>query len=211
MPQQKRIPRQNPREEAALAHGLASRDGEAVAAFVERAHGAVFALALRLSADPDLRRDWTHAVLLRLVQELGSGAFVYRRPGSLWAWFRKRAYYLMLNQLNEHRRRGRQELRGEELDAALLGLAAAGASPIEELERAETRRLVEAALASIENRDQRRALWLLLDQELSYQEIALAMGAELNTVRSWIRRGRLAMRSFLLARLTESGPSEEVA
>jgi RNA polymerase sigma-70 factor, ECF subfamily len=206
------ITRQDPAAEAALVRGLQDGDPEAMALFVERGHRAVFSLACRLSTDPDLRQDWTHSVLLRLIEEMSKGAFVYRRPGGFWAWFRKRAYYLMLNHLSEYRSRGQRELVDDSLDSILLPTAGeTSICPAEELERAELRRSLEDALAQIENSHQRRALWLLLDQDLSYQEIAESMGAELNTVRSWIRRGRLAMRLFLAARLEFDGLDEAVA
>ena len=76
---------------------------------------------------------------------------------------------------------------------------------------ARSARLIEGGLAQIENSDQRRALWLLLDQEFSYQEIAEEMSAELNTVRSWIRRGRLAMRLYIAGQLEFDGLDEAVA
>ena len=44
------------------------------------------------------------------------------------------------------------------------------------------------------NADQQRALRLLLLEEYSYQAVAEAMDAELNTVRSWIRRARATVR-----------------
>jgi len=70
---------------------------------------------------------------------------------------------------------------------------------------------MEEGLDGIENPEQRRALWLLLDQELSYQEIADLMSAELNTVRSWIRRGRIAVRVFLASRIESDDLDEAVA
>ncbi len=206
------IARQDPSAEAAMVRGLQCGDSEAIALFVERGHRAVYSLACRLSHDPDLRQDWTHSVLLRLIEEMGKGAFVYRRPGGFWAWFRKRSYYLMLNHLNEHRSRGQMEQVDDGLDSILLPtLSEADTGPAKELERAELRRSLEDALAQIDNSHQRRALWLLLDQDLSYQEIAETMGAELNTVRSWIRRGRLTMRLFLAERLEFDGLDEAVA
>ncbi len=206
------ITRQDPAAEAALVRGLQAADPEAMAVLVERGHRAVFALACRLSGDPDLRQDWTHSVLLRIIEEMGKGAFVYRRPGGFWVWFRKRAYYLMLNHLNEFNSRGQRELVDDDLDSILPPSSSDAATcPAEELQQAELRRSLEDALAQVENSHQRRALWLLLDQELSYQEIAETMGAELNTVRSWIRRGRLAMRLFLAGRLEFDGLDEAVA
>jgi len=132
---------------------------------------------------------------------MAGGDFVYRRPGCFWAWFRKRAYYLMLNHLNRHRARLRRQGGEDELPAALERLSAErGTTPAVELERAELRRQIEACLERLGSREQRRALLMLLDQELSYEEIAQAMTAALNTVRSWIRRARIALRLCLAQR-----------
>lgn len=206
------LARQNPDQEAEMVRGLQTRRPDAIATFVDRSHRAVFALACNLGTDPEQRQDWTHSVLLQIIEELGRGVFVYRRPGGFWMWFRKRAYYLMLNQLNAHRARYRRERRCEDLEAvhALPGSRAVD-SPAEVLERTELRGLLEEGLARVDNPDQRRALWLLLDRGLSYQEIADEMGAELNTVRSWIRRGRAAMRRFIVGRLEPGLPDSEVA
>ncbi len=206
------FPRQSATEEAAMVRGLQERDPDAIATFVDRGHRAVYALACRLSTDPDCRRDWTHTVLIRLIDEMARGVFVYRRAGGFWAWFRKRAYYLTLNQLGEHRAlQAREVSPGEEMQAHDIEFPCDGPSPTEELERAEVRRLIEEGLALVENPDQRRALQLLLDQELSYQEIAEEMGAELNTVRSWIRRGRIVVRRFLVDERAWGALDSEVA
>ncbi len=204
--------RQSPAAEAALVLGLQLRQPQAVATFVNRSHHAVFALACRLKADPDLRQDWVHSVLLIIIEDLGRGAFVYRQPGSFWGWFRKRAYFLMLDQKRDLRNLRQRELADEDLPELIGTMAAENThSPADDLEHAEIRRLFGEGLARIGNQEQRQALWLLLDQDHSYLEIAQIMGAELNTVRSWIRRGRIAMRQFIGVQLELGSPSYEVS
>ncbi|HEY3216703.1 MAG TPA: sigma factor-like helix-turn-helix DNA-binding protein, partial [Candidatus Eisenbacteria bacterium] len=56
---------------------------------------------------------------------------------------------------------------------------------------------------AIDNPDHRRALSLRLFDDLQYQEVAAAMETPLNSVRAWIRRGRLALRRCLAARFEE--------
>lgn len=183
-----------------MVRGIQDGDPEAIEIFILRCHRAVFALSCRICADPELRRDCTHDILLRLVEELSSGRFVYRRPGCLWAWFRKRSYFLLLNRLDRQRMLHRREVGGDLLEGLTEVAAISNANPEEDLERAETRRTLEKALEHLPSVDQRRALQLLLDQGLSYEEIAHAMGAPINTVRSWIRRGRIALRKDLSER-----------
>ena len=52
-------------------------------------------------------------------------------------------------------------------------------------------------LGKLPSEEQQRALRLLLLDEMDYEEIARAMAAQLNTVRSWIRRARIAVRECL--------------
>ena len=90
------IPATDPEEER-------HRDPAAVNDFLERTHRSVFAMACRLTHDPEHRQDWTHDVLLHLVEELGRGRFVYRWPGCFWSWFAMRARFLLLNRLRRYR------------------------------------------------------------------------------------------------------------
>ncbi len=185
-------------DEQRLVQGLIVASPRETAEFLERTHHAVFAMAWRLSPDPDLRRDWTHTVLLQILEDLRQGRFVYRRAGSFWSWFRKRAYYRLLdayrgNRLLRHREGGAPE--GEPPD--LPG----GVDPAEEMERAELRRALEDCLSRLSNLEQKRALWMLLFEDMAYLDISEALGAPLNTVRAWIRRGRLGVRKCLAERL----------
>ena len=188
-------------DERRLAEGLGAGSPESVRTFLERAHHPVFCMACRLARDADLGRDWTHTALLAILEDLERGRFEYRRPGSFWAWFRKRAYYLLLDQFRRRRLQDRRELTGQE-DPAPAFLAACGVGdPVAELQRVELLGALEACLAGIESEEQQRALRLLLIEDQSYEGIALAMHAPLNTVRAWIRRGRLRLRTCLAGRL----------
>ena len=191
-----RVPRDEPPagdpEELRLVQGIQRGDPSLVAEFLERTHHAVYAYAARLTADPDLRRDWTHDCLLRLVDDIQQQRFVYRRAGSLWAWFRKRTYFLLLDSYRRWRRdTGREQHHEKEL--TLPGEH----DPAATLERIEIVEAVESCLEKLPSPDHRRALRLLLFEDLRYQDIADALGCPINTVRAWIRRGRLALRKCL--------------
>ncbi len=188
------------RSEAELVAGLARRDPEVVAEFMRRTHGPVYALTARLTLDPDLRHDWTGDILLRIVAELQRGRFVYRWPGCLWSWFQKRSYFLLLNIHRSHRRQNDRWTTGEtgqELTDRFAGSPYPDGEKM--LEDVEARRTVEDCLAKLPSEDQRRALSQILFYGLSYQEVADHSGAALNTVRSWIRRSRLAVRKCVAA------------
>jgi RNA polymerase sigma-70 factor (ECF subfamily) len=183
-----------------LAEGLIAGRPEAVRCFLERVHHPVFCMAARLTRDRETRRDWTHAVLLAILDDLGHGRFEYRHPGSFWAWFRKRAHYRLLDQYRLQRRvEGREQ--PESAHAAEFLAACGAADPAAEFERVELRAALEECLERLRNLDQRRALRLLLIDDETYESIAAAMPAPLNTVRAWIRRGRLQLRACLAASL----------
>lgn len=185
-------------DEPVLVEGLLRNDAGAQAEFVTRSHHAVYALACRLSPDVDLRRDWTHDCLLRLLDDLTSGAFTYRHPGSFWSWFRKRAWFLLLESRRTHRiHTQREQTGGDDCGAD----RPAASNPERDLADREAAAAVEACIDNLASLDQRQALRLLLYQDLSYQEIADTVGAPLNTVRAWIRRGRLALRTCVASKL----------
>ncbi len=185
-------------DERALVEGLRTQAEWARRDFYVRAHDAVYARACRLTRDVDLRRDWTHDCLLRLAEDVAGGRFVYHRPGSLWAWFRARAPFLLLDSLRVRRRLEAREVPNDEDDDPD---PPDPNDPAHDLESLEVLHAIDTCLANLANDDQRRALELLLYEELSYEEIAEALNRPLNTVRTDIRRGRLALRECLIWRL----------
>jgi RNA polymerase sigma-70 factor (ECF subfamily) len=193
-----------------MVDGLLAGSSSAISDFLERTHHPVFCLACRLTLDPELRQDWTHEVLLGVLDDVKRGRFVWRRPGSFWAWFRKRAYYRLLDEYRRHRRRSRREIQpGDDGENDGTWEFPGGEDPVAEIERAETLAAVEACLDKLPNADQQRALGLLLFNDLAYEAIAEIMAAPLNTVRAWIRRGRLALRKCVAGALglaTGGGP-----
>jgi RNA polymerase sigma-70 factor, ECF subfamily len=185
----------DPDQERALVEGLCRRDPDAVQDFLERTHRNVFAMACRMTPEAADREDWTHDVLLRIVDELGRGRFVYRWPGCFWSWFAMRCRFLLLNHLRRHRthqQRHQSEVFDEDAVACLV--LPSSVSPDRLVEGVQARATIEACIEKLSSEDHRRALTLLLLEEMSYQEIADQMAAQLNTVRSWIRRARSAVR-----------------
>lgn len=175
--------------------GLLAREPAAISEFLERTHHPVYCLACRLTLDPEERRDWAHEVLLGILDDLSRGKFVYRRPGGFWAWFRRRAWFRLLDEYRRRRRLGERFVSDEAGDAGEeMSDQSRAANPEQEFERARTRAVVLNCLEALANSDQRLALQLLLFEELSYDEIARAMSSPLNTIRAWIRRGRLSLR-----------------
>lgn len=202
------VERTDPAEEA-LVRGLAERDEDAVSTFVERTHCAVYAKACRLTDDADLRQDWTHNVLLRVLDELAAGKFVYRWPGCFWSWFGKRAHFLLLNQYNQQRKYSGRFVGAESTEEAFAAAAVpAGEAPDRLMENVEIRTTIEECLEKLPSDDHRRVLTLLLFEEMSYEDIAMALSTPLNTIRSWIRRGRTSVRKCVALAFAIDGAAE---
>jgi len=192
--------------EPRLAHGLAGGDREAREAFVRLAHDAVYAFTCRRTPDHELRRDWTHDVILRLLDDLAGGVFVYRRPGSFWAWFRKRAWFLVLEAGRRQRVHDGREVATPSED---LPERAAPDDTSRLVEDHEAALAVERCLEALASVDHARALRLRMADDTPYEEIATALDAPLNTVRAWIRRGRVALRRCLVARFGWTLPEDD--
>lgn len=188
-------------EEQRLVEALKAGDPAVLDDFLRHTHHAVFALACRLTFDPDQRRDWAHTVLLALVDDVRTGRFVFRHAGGFWSWFRKRAYFRLMD---ECRRTAREQSRVRSADdpERAPDLASYGVSGdvAEEFDRVALRADVEGCLEKLPNADHRRALRLLLEDEAAYADIAKALATPLNTVRVWILRGRQGLRRCLAER-----------
>ncbi|MEN8007405.1 MAG: sigma-70 family RNA polymerase sigma factor [Candidatus Krumholzibacteriota bacterium] len=192
-----------PRDEAeeALVQGLARNDPRTVADFLGRTHRPVYAMSARLTADPDLRHDWTQDTLLKILEEMKKGRFEYRWPGCFWSWFQKRCHFLMINHYRGHRKR-HDRLTPFDLGSEVVAKLSLGdeADPLRLMESVEARAILDDCLDRLDNEDHRRALAGILLEDQPYQAVADEMGATLNTVRSWIRRGREAVRRCVATR-----------
>ncbi len=188
-----------------LVDGIIADDADACAAFINLCHDAVYSYACRLAKDPTLRSDWTHDCILRLLRDIADGSFSFLGPGSLWAWFRKRAWFLVLETRRTHNRRNRREISDGGFSQDRL-VSEPGQE--KDVQSAEITKAVDHCLDGIENLDHRRVLRLLLYRQLDYEEISREVDSPLNTVRAWIRRGRLNLRRCLARRLDLEYPQE---
>ncbi len=189
--------------EDVLVAGLSRADASAQTAFVVLAHDAVFGHVCRLTRDRDLRQDWTHEILLRLMRDVSSGGFVYGRPGSFWAWFRTRAWFLALTERRRELRRSRREQLSP--DGELPDMPADDDAALAAAE-GEAAAALRDCMAKLDNPDHFQALHLRLAEDRTYDSIAAAMDRPINTIRTWIRRGRLELRRCLAARFGWSLP-----
>lgn len=197
------------RDERTLVDALRAGDPGATRLFLEHTHAAAYAFACRWTPDPEQRADWAHTALLVVLSDVRAGRFVFRHPGGFWSWFRKRAGFLMLDQCRRARRHARREgVSIDDLSPERLAVPDGAADPAVALDRAALRTDVERCLERVASPDHRAAIRLLLEQELSYDDIAAALGSSASTVRNWIHRARVALRRCLLERwgLAAAGP-----
>ena len=189
-------------DEKQLVEGLSIRDPEQVRVFLDRAHGPVYGMACRLSKDPDIRQDWTHDVLLKILDELSRGNFVYRWPGCFWSWFTQRSRFILLNLYRKQKVQDERAVSGEQADAVFERAAMPDSTdPQRVMENIAIRDALEGCLDRLQSHEHRRAFSLLLLEELSYEEIAGAMGSPVNTIRSWIHRARSVVRRCMAQKL----------
>ena len=169
-------------------------DADQFEAFVRKYQDMVFATAVRLLGNPVEAEDVAQMVFLRAFQrfdEIGAS------PAAA-GWLRTVARNACLNHLSRYRARWRffSELApGGDVSDDELMFEAPG-SPAMAMEEAEERRRLEQALGELPDH-QRVPLVLFHFEELSYQEIASALGVAVGKVKTDMHRGRLALRRHL--------------
>jgi RNA polymerase sigma-70 factor (ECF subfamily) len=169
-------------------------DAERFEAFVREYQDMVFATAVRLLGNDAEAEDVAQTVFLRAYERFDAVAQSPTAAG----WLKTVTTNLCLNHLSRYRARWQffGELdapggdRSQPLAIARTPLASA------ELERAERQERIEQALARLPDH-QRVPLVLFHFEDLSYQEIATALGVSLGKVKTDIHRAREVLRQEL--------------
>jgi RNA polymerase sigma-70 factor (ECF subfamily) len=162
-------------------------------ALVERHQVALYSLALRYVADPQLAEDVTQEAFISAWR--GIGGF---KGGSFRAWLCR----IAINEARDHHRRNSRRP-SSSLDA-LLEAGTIGGLEADRSAGPEELALSSEALRSVERRLQQlpeaqRLVLLLSDVHgLKYDELAEALGLPLGTVKSRLYRARAALRQLLL-------------
>lgn len=164
-------------------------DREAFAVLVERYGGRVYNVALRITGDPDGAADCAQEAFVRAYRSLHR----YDPAYSFGPWILKIATNASLNYL---RRWHAHEAPVDEMpDAAEPEEAGPELTTLRREQLGE----VLAAMAELPP-PYRAALALRHFQELSYQEVADALGIPLGTVKTHLHRARAALRARIAAR-----------
>ena len=145
----------------------------------------VYAICLRLSADPGMAERLTQDVFIRAWRRLGS----FRGESRLSTWLYRIAVNVFLEERRSRSRRDRW------VEDAGPGGTEAYAAAIEH-GAADTRLDLERAIASLPT-GARTAVVLHDVEGFRYEEIAALTGVALGTVKSQIHRGRRLLREAL--------------
>ena len=176
---------------APLAEWLAAcanRDRAAFARLYQATSAKLYGVAVRILR----REDWAEEVLQECYVSIWAHAPDYR-PGlaAPMTWMTS----IVRNRCLDWLRRPRLELADE--DGALTEAAESDApGPLEALERSKDRHAVARCLGELEAR-QRQAIALAFYDGLSHAELASHMREPLGTVKTWVRRGLLKLKSCL--------------
>ena len=127
----------------------------------------------------------------------------YRPTARFSTWLFTIARNLSLNELRRRRRRP-----SVPLDEAPESPMAGTSRPSEALLHAELGETIEGALHDLPV-NQRTAIVLLLERNLSYEEIACVLGCSVSAVKALIHRARETLRRRIRSYM-EEGPPEEV-
>lgn len=178
-----------------LIAGYHAGDNRAFDAIVDRYERRVYAVAMRMSGNPEDARDITQDVFISAMRALKR----FRGDAKLSTWLHRVAVNAALDQARKRARRPVQPLT-EMTDRATDEL-----EPADHAVRADRAAAVHQALASI-SQDHRAVLVLHDLQGLDYAEVASALEIPVGTVKSRIHRARLEM-ARLLGHLRETEPS----
>jgi RNA polymerase sigma-70 factor (ECF subfamily) len=171
-------------------------DTAAFEAFVREYQDMVYAVAVRLLANPAEAEDISQTVFMRAFEHFEALDGNPSAPG----WLKTVATNLSLNHLSRYRARWRffSELRAENSDTRdpIEALQAAPGSVFTALEEADRRAGLERALRGLPAH-QRVPIVLFHFENKTYQEIAELMRVSLAKVKTDIHRGREALRAVL--------------
>ena len=154
-----------------------------------------FNLAARMLSDDDAAADVTQVAFLSAYRNLDTF-----RGGSFKSWVLRMVSNACYDELRRRKRRPTIPLEpiteeDEEVESPAW-LADDGPSPEAEMERSELNQAIQRCLNGLP--DEFRSVVIMIDIEgLDYQEVSLAAGKPLGTIKSRLARARLKMRDCL--------------
>jgi RNA polymerase sigma-70 factor (ECF subfamily) len=173
---------------AELLAATANGDRAAFARLYELSAPKLFGVALRIVR----RQDWAEDVLQECYVRIWSHAGEYR-PGlaAPMTWMAS----IVRNRCLDWLRRPNPEVADED-GAIAAATESANPGPLAELERAGDAQALARCMQALEAK-QRQAIALAFFEGLSHSELASHMREPLGTVKTWVRRGLLRLKTCL--------------
>ena len=193
-------------DETALVQFARQGDLDAFNRLILAYQDMAFNLAARMLSDDDAAEDVTQMAFLSAYRNLDTF-----RGGSFRSWVMRMVTNACYDELRRRKRRPTISLEpinedDEEIESPGW-LADDAPSPEDEAERAELDRAIQRCLEGLP--EEFRAVVVMIDVEgMDYQEVSLAAGKPLGTIKSRLARARLKMRDCL-RRFWELLPSFE--
>jgi RNA polymerase sigma-70 factor (ECF subfamily) len=170
----------------ALVEAVARGSETALRRIYEQESRRLYGIALRIARRPALAADALQDAFVQIWQSAGS--FSAER-GNAAAWLTAIVRYRALDAL---RKAGREE----PSDDPALGDRVEEPDQLEQIDRPLQRDALRRCLGTLDE-NQRRCIMLAFVDGLSHSEIAERLPAPLGSVKSWVRRGLLSLRSCL--------------
>jgi len=183
-------------DELALVRSAQNGDLDAFNRLVLFYQEMAFNIAYRMLSDEDAAEDVTQTAFLSAYRSLSN-----YRGGSFKAWVMRMVTNACYDELRRRQRRPTTPLEPmddeeeEEIESPSW-LADDAPSPEQSLEKGELDRAIQACLDGLP--DEFKAVAVMIDVEgMDYQEVAVAIGKPLGTVKSRVARARLKLRECL--------------
>jgi RNA polymerase sigma-70 factor (ECF subfamily) len=179
-------------DEQALVAAARRGDAQAFNTLILNYQSLVYNVAYRILHDEDAAADAVQDAFISAFRALQTF-----RGGSFKAWVLRIVVNACYDQLRLTKRRPTSSLDEMLIDPDHSDIVADGAETPEEYAiRQDLGRAIQAGLDTLPP-DQRAVVVLSDVQELSYEEIAVATGVSLGTVKSRLSRGRARLRDYL--------------
>lgn len=188
------------RELSRLMSRVALGDRQAFEAIYRATSAQLFGVVLRINSDRAQAEEVLQEVFVNVWRSAGGFDAALSQPLTwLTSVARNRAIDSLRRRAAEpatiSRFQGSEDDEGGERDL-LDALPSAAAGPLELLTQASEFHALEACMETLSG-EQRSSLALAYYQGLSHAEVAVQMSQPLGTVKSWVRRGLLSLRTCL--------------
>jgi RNA polymerase sigma factor (sigma-70 family) len=199
------------REVAALLARSALGDRAAFERLYERTSGHLFAVVLRIQRDRALAEDLLQEVYVSIWRAAGGFDATRSQPRT---WLTSVARNRAIDSLRRKQTQPvllsttRDDEDGDEGGDALDQHAGDGPGPVELLDRAGEARQLKRCMDGL-SAVQRQSVALAFYDGLSHAEVAAHLQQPLGTVKSWLRRGLLALKGCLDAALLRDSAALE--